>query len=69
MHVVPQNNIWYIHGDRRENNKDRFAAFTQIENIVVIGHSLSQVDYLYFKEIIKYNNRVADINWHIVMKI
>lgn len=128
IYEIPQNNIWYIHGDRRENNKelilghapgaqfedetdpnkmnskgmsvknqtaydlretagyglidyydsttkkstdvikdnkDKFETFTQIENIVVIGHSLSEVDYLYFKEIIKYNHRAADINWYI----
>ena len=128
IYEIPQNNIWYIHGDRRENNKelilghapgaqfenqtdpnkmnskgmsvknqtaydlretagyglidyydattkkstdvikdnkDKFETFTKIENIVVIGHSLSEVDYLYFKEIIKHNYRAVDINWYI----
>lgn len=128
IYEVPKNNIWYIHGDRRKNNKelilghapgaqfedetdsnkmnskgmsvknqtaydlretagyglidyyddttkkstdvikdnkDKFETFTQAENIIVIGHSLSQVDYLYFKKIIKHNHRAADINWYI----
>jgi len=128
IYEVSQNNIWYIHGDRRKNNKelilghapgaqfedetdqnkmnskgmsvknqtaydlretagygliayydattkkstdvikdnkDKFETFTQTENIIVIGHSLSQVDYLYFKEIIKHNHRAVDINWYI----
>jgi len=48
-----------------KDNKDKFETFTQAENIIVIGHSLSRVDYLYFKEIIKYNQNSAAMNWHI----
>ena len=48
-----------------EDNKDKFKNFRYIEDVVVIGHSLSQVDYPYFKEIIKYNQNSAAMNWHI----
>jgi hypothetical protein len=128
IYGIPKKNIWYIHGDRRDknkelilghapeseferkdntgkfdrnsskiknqtaydlretagyglieyydattkksadvikDNKDKFENFRYIENVVVIGHSLSQVDYPYFKEIIKHNQNAADINWHI----
>lgn len=47
------------------DNKDEFENFRHIEDVVVIGHSLSQVDYPYFKEIIKYNQNSAAMNWHI----
>ena len=40
-----------------------FSDLTDIKNIVVIGHSLSVVDYPYFKEIIDRNNNTA--NWFI----
>jgi len=48
-----------------KDNKDKFENFRYIEDVVVIGHSLSQVDYSYFKEIIKHNQNAADMNWHI----
>ena len=32
---------------------------------MVIGHSLSDVDYPYFKEIIKYNGNSTDMKWYI----
>jgi transcriptional regulator with XRE-family HTH domain len=48
-----------------KDNKDKFEKFRYVEDVVVIGHSLSQVDYPYFKEIIKYNQNAADMNWHI----
>jgi len=48
-----------------KDNKDKFENFRYIENVIVIGHSLSQVDYPYFKEIIKHNQNAADMNWHI----
>lgn len=37
----------------------------RIKNIVVIGHSLSDVDYPYFKEIIKYNRNSTEVKWYI----
>ena len=42
------------------NHHTFFASLLHIENIVVIGHSLSSVDYPYFKEIIKNTNNA---NW------
>lgn len=46
------------------NHHTFFASLSHIENIVVIGHSLSSVDYPYFKEIIKNtNNANWIINW------
>ena len=36
-------------------NQSCFKLLEGIKNIVIIGHSLSKVDYPYFKEIIKYN--------------
>lgn len=126
--MVPKKNIWYIHGDRRDKNKelilghaselefevdentpiprsrhskiknqtsydlhetagnhlgtyyhftskksgdvikaneDRFVAFSKMEVVVVIGHSLSPVDYPYFKEIIKYNSNISGLRWYI----
>jgi hypothetical protein len=46
-------------------NKSYFKSLEGIKNIVVIGHSLSKVDYPYFKEIIKYNTSSADLKWFI----
>ena len=48
-----------------KNNKDKFKNLTYIENVVVIGHSLSQVDYPYFKEIIKHNKNATNMEWYI----
>ena len=48
-----------------ENSKF-FEKLPYIETIVVVGHSLSLVDYPYFREIIKYNQNKANwlITWH-----
>ena len=46
-----------------KNHCSFFSDLTDIKNIVVIGHSLSVVDYPYFKEIIDRNNNTA--NWFI----
>ena len=46
-------------------NKSYFKSLEGIKNIVVVGHSLSKVDYPYFKEIIKYNTSSADLKWFI----
>lgn len=43
------------------NHHTFFASLSNIENIVVIGHSLSPVDYPYFKEILKKTHN--NINW------
>ncbi len=47
-------------------NQEFFEKLSDIETIVVIGHSLSFVDYPYFREIIKYNQNKANwlITWH-----
>lgn len=47
------------------NHHTFFASLSNIENIVVIGHSLSIVDYPYFKEILKstHNNTNWIISW------
>lgn len=49
-----------------KNHCSFFSDLTDIKNIVVIGHSLSVVDYPYFKEIITKNNNIANwfISWH-----
>ncbi|TCK93146.1 putative zinc ribbon protein [Natranaerovirga hydrolytica] len=46
-------------------NQSYFKSLEGIENIVVIGHSLSKVDYPYFREIIKYNKSSSDLKWFI----
>lgn len=47
-------------------NQEFFENVTTVETIMVIGHSLSLVDYPYFREIIKYNQNKANwlITWH-----
>ncbi len=48
-----------------ENNRERFEALSDIKVIVVIGHSLSYVDYPYFKEIKQKTGRaVWNLGWH-----
>ncbi len=46
-------------------NHSYFKSLEGIKNIVVIGHSLSKVDYPYFKEIIKYNKDSSELKWFI----
>lgn len=46
-----------------EENKDFFQGAADIKDIIVIGHSLSEVDYPYFKEIFRQNGDRAV--WHI----
>ena len=47
-------------------NQEFFEKLSDIETIVVVGHSLSLVDYPYFREIIKCNQNKANwlITWH-----
>ena len=52
-------------GDVIKANKERFEALSNIENVVVIGHSLSEVDYTYFKELINYNQNRENMKWYI----
>lgn len=46
-------------------NKSFFESLSNVNNIIVIGHSLSEVDWPYFEEIIRVNKK-ADwfISWH-----
>lgn len=46
-------------------NKPFFKSLGNIKDIVVIGHSLSKVDYPYFKEIIQCNNELKELTWYI----
>ncbi|MBQ7757503.1 AbiH family protein [Anaerotignum sp.] len=46
-----------------EENKEYWESMVDVEDIFVIGHSLADVDYPYFEEIIKYNKEKAI--WHI----
>ena len=46
-------------------NQVYFKSLENIKEIVVIGHSLSQVDYPYFKEIIKNNTNSIELKWYI----
>jgi hypothetical protein len=45
-------------------NQDYFKSLEDIKKIVVIGHSLSDVDHPYFKEIIKYNIDSTELKWY-----
>lgn len=45
-------------------NKDYFKTLDSIKNIVVIGHSLSDVDDPYFRQIINNNKNKNKINWY-----
>lgn len=48
-----------------EANKETFASLSKIETVVVIGHSLSVVDFPYFKEIISNNRSMTNMKWYI----
>lgn len=49
-----------------KNHCSFFSELTDIKNIVVIGHSLSVIDYPYFKEILNRTNNAANwlISWY-----
>ena len=48
-------------GDIIKNHKDFFDGLSSIEEVFVIGHSLSEVDYSYFEEV----RSRCDAKWHI----
>lgn len=50
--------------DVLKKNKDYFKTLEDIKDIVVIGHSLSDVDDPYFKEIINNNKDKSNLNWY-----
>mgnify|MGYP000946548833 CR=1 FL=1 len=47
-----------------DKNKEYFKSLYNIKNIVVIGHSLSDVDIPYFKEILNNNIDKDNLNWY-----
>ena len=46
-------------------NQSYFASLSSIKQVVVIGHSLSEVDDPYFREIIKNHGKTPDMEWYI----
>lgn len=48
-----------------ENNNNFFETLRNVEEVIVIGHSLSKVDYPYFRKIIDVNNCPRKIKWKI----
>lgn len=52
-------------GDVIKANRERFEALSEVEIVVVIGHSLSAVDYPYFKELINNNQNRENMKWYI----
>lgn len=47
-----------------ENHQVFFDSLKDIKNIVVIGHSLSEVDYDYFKKVSESVESSEDVNWY-----
>lgn len=45
-------------------NEDYFETLESVKDIVVIGHSLSDVDYPYFRQIINNNKDKSKVNWY-----
>lgn len=48
-----------------KSNKEFFISLSEIKNVVIIGHSLSKVDYAYFCQIKTCNSYPSNINWYI----
>ncbi len=46
-----------------KNHKEFFEGLSEIHKIIIIGHSLSPVDWDYFREIIGQNHAREDISW------
>lgn len=46
-------------------NQNFFDLLRNISSVIIIGHSLSEVDYDYFREIIESNSSKDNINWYI----
>lgn len=67
METAAREAAWYDEsttkkcGDIIKNHKDFFDGLSSIEEVFVIGHSLSEVDYPYFEEV----SRQCDAKWHI----
>ena len=67
METAAREAAWYDEsttkkcGDIIKNHKDFFDGLSSIEEVFVIGHSLSEVDYPYFEEV----RSRCDAKWHI----
>ena len=67
METAAREAAWYDEsttkkcGDIINNHKDFFDGLSSIEEVFVIGHSLSEVDYPYFEEV----RSRCDAKWHI----
>ena len=51
-------------GEIISKNSGFFDGLGNIENIIIIGHSLANVDREYFREIIRRNKDIKKINWY-----
>lgn len=67
METAAREAAWYDEsttkkcGDIIKNHKDFFDGLSSIEEVFVIGHSLSEVDYPYFEKV----RSRCDAKWHI----
>lgn len=67
METAAREAAWYDEsttkkcGDIIKNHKDFFDGLSSIEEVFIIGHSLSEVDYPYFEEV----RSRCDAKWHI----
>ena len=67
METAAREAAWYDEsttkkcGDIIKNHKDFFDGLSSIEEVFVIGHSLSEVDYPYFEEV----RSRCDAKWNI----
>ncbi|WP_432356983.1 AbiH family protein [Sporosarcina sp. UB5] len=48
-----------------KNNKEFFDGLSDVSRIIIVGHSLSPVDWDYFKKIINVNKNKKNIEWFI----
>lgn len=48
-----------------EKNKAFFSSLKDVKDIIVIGHSMSEVDMDYFCEVINHLDNIDDVNWYI----
>lgn len=45
--------------------EEEFTSLNDIEQIIILGHSLSTTDYLYFKKLIEVNKNSQNLKWKI----
>ena len=71
MDIASKRLIWYDEATTKnckeiiKAHNDFFSNTNKIDMVVVIGHSLSEVDWDYFSEIIKQNRNSKEIKWYI----